>query len=84
MHHPVKALAQLPQQRQPGLAVVGVSVVNLLALVAARVAALLIAADAHSSRGRGLFGSRRWRVNVPSQDLTLKPGLYVGGYFNAD
>ena len=36
MQHPVKALAELHQQRQPGVAVVGVSMLNVLALAAAR------------------------------------------------
>jgi len=36
MQHPVKAQTRLPQHRQSGAAVVGVSVVNVLALAAAR------------------------------------------------
>ena len=50
MHHPVKALAQLPHHRQQRLAVIGVNVVNVPALVLALAATLLIAVDAHNSQ----------------------------------
>jgi hypothetical protein len=36
VQHPAKARARLPQQRQPDIAVVDISVVNVLALTAAR------------------------------------------------
>ena len=58
MHHPVKALAQLPQQRQPGGVAIGFSVANVRAPAVARVATLLIAEDANNSRARGYPASR--------------------------
>ena len=41
MHHPVITLAQLPQQRQPGVAAVGFKVANVRAPVAVLILVLL-------------------------------------------